>query len=122
MKRKDLDIQRKELGMPEANKKFEVIASSIIKNNDVKNIEDIMALTDQTLIKLGFTQEETDNNSYYFIFEITSKKGNKITLISDCNDTIDNGQYTVRLFDTPFFQCKTISDVREVVKIALKYQ
>jgi len=125
MERKDLNKERMDLGMPNVDKKFNTnkpasIIDALKKKPLDKEAE--MFLYEETLIKLGFTQELMDDESdYYFTFEISDKDtSDTLTLISCAKSETDNGKYDVRLFDTSYFICKTIKEIRCVTNLATK--
>lgn len=125
MSRKNLNKEKIELGTSNFNKNFE----SIMPSKEIQELSKFFLnnqktpLTEENIIKLGFKRDLINENEYCYTFEIVAKNGyDKITLISCSNKEAEDGKYTVRLFDTPFFMCKSVEDVQNVIKISLAYQ
>jgi len=70
-------------------------------------------MTEQDLINMGFNQEPTDDDDYYYSFDI-----GELTLITnECKSETPNDVWSIDVFDNGTFEFTNALDVMELIAI-----
>jgi hypothetical protein len=70
-------------------------------------------MTEQDLINMGFNQKNTDDNDYYYSFDI----GGMTLITNECKSETSNDVWSIDVFDNDTFQFTNALDVMELISI-----